>query len=246
MTSRFISAVALYGPKPEPVRGFLTGVQELVAEHIGGGFRPYSLEQIHGTIIAFNGVPDPDSGAIVNEYYLEHTGVRVEMDIDLAMRILAEHFARPLRVRFGGCRPGESAPFLSRGQHPFERAFSVQGNAIVLIGWPTADGWPLDRLRRDMNAANVLHRYHRREDDVDDDFYLVVGHHADASAGALEQAVGGVREKLAADPIEIEVGVGDVKIVAADSHTLVPPLFVGDIPVDAPTIRKISGPAPVW
>jgi len=240
MTSRFISAVALYGPKAEPVRGFLADVQELVAEHVGDGFRPYSPEQMHGTIIAFNGVPDPDSGAIVNEYYLEHSGARLEMDVDLAMRILTDHFAGPLRVRFGGCRPEDEPSFLSRGWHPFERAFSVQGNAFVLIGWPTAAGRPLDRLRRDMNAANVLHRYHRREGDVDDDFYLVVGHHADAPAGALGRAVRSVREKLAADPIEIEIGADDVKIVAADSHTLAPPLFVGDIPVAASTLLAFA------
>lgn len=243
MSERFVSAVALYGRKREPVRGYLAGLQELLARHVGEYFRPYSLEQIHATLIAFNQVADPATGAIVNEYYLEHTGAGLEMDADRAMRILSRHFARPLRIRFGGFRPGEPMPFLSRGQHLSERSFSVQGNAFVLIGWPwpAEAGQPLDRLRRDMNAANVLHRYHRRDGDIDDDFYLVVGHHAGAPAGTLEQGAAAIRDKLAADPIEIEVGIADVKIVAADSHTLAPPLFAGAIPVDAATIHEISG-----
>jgi hypothetical protein len=162
------------------------------------------------------------------------------LDLDQAMRILGRHFERPLRIRIGGYRRDEAVPFLSRGQHLFERTFSVQGSAFVLIGWPIGPGRPLDRLRRDMNAANVLHRYHKDTDDIDDDFYLVVGHQAGAPAAAAERAVGAIRDKLAADPVEFEVGIGDVKIVAADSHTLVAPLFVGTIPVEAATLRTIQ------
>jgi hypothetical protein len=240
VSSRFISAVAQYGPKAEPVRGLLAGVQAQIAEHLGDGFRPYSLDQVHATLIAFNGVRDPGSGAIVNEYYLEHTGARREMDLDMAMRILGQYFERPLRIRIGGYRRDEAVPFLSRGQHLFERTFSAQGNAFVLIGWPIGPGRPLDRLRRDMNGANVLHRYHQGADDIDDDFYLVVGHQADAPAAEVERAVRAVREKLAVDPVEFDVGIDDVKIVAAESHTLVAPLFVGAVPVAAATLGTIQ------
>jgi len=72
--SRFISAVALYGPKSGPVRDFLAGVQATIAAHIGDRFRPYSLDQVHGTLIALDGVPDPATGAVVNEYYRTRTG----------------------------------------------------------------------------------------------------------------------------------------------------------------------------
>lgn len=241
--SRFISALALYGPKTDPVRDFLTSVQALIGEHIGVSFRPYSLDQVHATLIALNGVPDPGTGAIVNEYYLEHSGARLEMDLQRAMRILAGDLACPLPVRIGGHRRDQAVPFVSRDQHLFERAFSVQGEAFVLIGWPvaalTGPDRPLDKLRRDMNAANVLHRYHRRDTDVDDDFYLVVGHHVDASPSALRRAVGAVRDMLAADPIDLEIGIRDVKIVAADTHTMAPPRFVGDIPVDEATLSEL-------
>jgi hypothetical protein len=218
----------------------LTGVQALIAEHAGDAFLPYSLEQIHATLIAFNGVRDPDDeGAIVNEYYLEHTGVRRTMDIDLAMRVLDERFGRPLPVRVGGYRAGDEVPFRSRGQHLHERTFSVQGDAFVLVGWPTEAGLPLHRLRRDLNAAGLLHRYHARADDVDGDMHIVVGHHRGASEGALHAAVMAVREALAAGPVSFDIGLAEVKVVAADNHTLAPPLYVDSVPVDAAIVLTL-------
>jgi hypothetical protein len=239
--TRFISAVALYGPKAPHLSARLTGVQSLLTEHLGDGFRPYSLEQIHATLIAFNGVTDPATGKLVNEYYLEHTGARVEMDFQRAMRILTGRFARPAEVRIGGYQENQETSFRSRGQHPYDRTFSsAQGSAFVLIGWPVSPGVSLNRLRRDLNAAGLLHRYHQHDDDVDDDLHLVVGHHPGASAGAVARAVAAVRGKLAADPIEFEIGLGDIKIVAADSHTLFPPLFAGLLPVDDATMGPLS------
>ena len=232
MGSRFISAVAFYGPKTGRLRELLTGVQALIAEHVGAAFRPYTLEQVHATLIALNGVRE--GGTIVNEYLLEHAGVRREMDLPRVMDILARRFATPLDVRVGGFRPGQPAPFTSRGRHLSERAFSVQDRAFVLMGWPAESlagaGRPLDELRREMNAAGVLHRYHARPSDVDDDLYLVVGHHAGAPAAALARATAAVRDRLAADPADLAIALTDVKIVAADSPTLAPPLYVSGIP----------------
>ena len=137
---------------------------------------------MHATLIALNGVRA--GGTVVNEYLLEHAGVRREMDLPRVMDILARRFAVPLRVRIGGFRPGQAVPFTSRGQHLAERTFSVQGEAFVLVGWPAESifgaGLPLDELRREMNAAGALHRYHARPADVDNDLHLVVGHHAGA------------------------------------------------------------------
>src|SRR5208337_3245561 len=135
MRSRFISAVAFYGPKTGPLRELLTGVRALIAEHVGADFRPYSLEQVHATLIALDGVRDPQTGAVVNAYLLAHAGLRREMDLPRVMDILAG--ATPLRVRIGGFRPGQEIPFTSRGQHLAERAFCVQDQAFVLMGWPT-------------------------------------------------------------------------------------------------------------
>jgi hypothetical protein len=243
MSSRFVSAVALYGPKPDPAREFLADVQALIAKHIGDGFRPYSLDQMHSTLIRLTGVPDPATGRIVNEAYLEHRGIALEMNLGLAMRILSDRLACPIRVRIGGYRAGGEVPFLSQGRHLSERGFSVRDNAFVLVGWPVAalagHGRPLDQLRREMAAANVLHHYYRDEGDVDDDFHLVVGHHSGAPPEAITEAVAAVRGRLAASPIDLDVGIGDVRIVASDSPTLAPARFAGRLPVDPPVLRQL-------
>ena len=90
-----------------------------------------------------------------------------------------------------------------------------------------------------MNAAGVLHRYHARPADVDNDLHLVVGHHAGAPAGALARATAAVRDELAAGPANLAIGLSDVTIVAADSHTLAPPLYVSRVPADEATLREL-------
>jgi hypothetical protein len=241
MESRFISAVAFYGPKTGRLRELLTGVQALIAEHIGGDFRPYTLDQVHATLIALNGVRA--GGTIVNEYLLQHAGERREMNLPRVMDILARRFAMPLRVRIGGFRPGQAVPFTSRGQHLAERSFSVQGETFVLVGWPTDSltgaGRPVDELRREMNAAGVLHRYHTKPDDVDNDLHLVMGHQAGAPAEALARATAAVRDKLASDPADLAIALSDVTIVAADSHTLAPPVYVSGIPAAAAEVLAL-------
>ena len=241
MGSRFISVVAFCGPKTGRLREFLTGVQALIAEQVGEDFRPYTLDQVHATLIALNGVRV--GGTIVNEYLLEHAGERREMDLPRVMDILARRFAVPLRVRIGGFRAGQAVPFTSRGQHLAERTFSVQGEAFVLVGWPTESifgtGRPLDELRREMNAAGALHRYHARPADVDNDLHLVVGHQSGAPAGALARATAAVRDQLAAEPADLAIGLSDVKIVAADSHTLAPPLYVSGVPAAAADVLAL-------
>jgi hypothetical protein len=241
---RFISAVALYGAKSGAVREALTWVQAMIAEHIGDRFLPYSLDQIHATLIALNAVPGPRDGAVVNEYYLSHQGRSVEMDLARVMDILADRFAVPLEARIGGYRRDLQVPFTSRGQHLFDRSFSLQGDAFVLVGWPVASlvgsARPVDGLRRDMNAAHLLHRYHARDTDVDNDLHLVVGHVAgDTGGAAAAAAVRAVRERLAADPVEVTISLDDVKIVAADSPTLAPPLYVSGIPADETILREL-------
>ena len=133
--SRFISAVAFYGPKTGRLRELLAGVQALIAEHVGGDFRPYTLEQVHATLIALNGVRE--GGTIVNEYMLAHTGVRREMDLPRVMDILARRFATPLRVRIGGFRP-DQAPVHQPGPASGRTDLLRARRAFVLVGWPPA------------------------------------------------------------------------------------------------------------
>lgn len=260
--ARLISALAWYGPKQGALRDLLIRVQELVAAQVGPAFRPYTLEQVHATLIALDGVVDPGSGVVVNEAFGLNLGVHSEMDLPGVMDLLERRFQVPLAVRFGGVAAGAPVPFLSRGQHLFERSFSVQGRAFVLMGWPAvslaepgpgpagsapAGSVPVDDVRREMNAAGVLHRYHFGSADVDNDLHLVVGHWAgdDAPAEALARAVACVRAALAEAPVEATIGLKDVKVVASDSRTMAPALYVSAIPADTDAMLALMRSAPV-
>jgi hypothetical protein len=123
--------------------------------------------------------------------------------------------------------------------------FSVQGDAFVLVGWPVSTvtngiaSGPLDDLRRAMNDANIVHWYHRSSTDIDNDFHLVIGHHNGAPQGETEEAVSAVRAYLAQHPVQVEVGVDQIAIVAADSPTLAPARFIGRLPIDSADIVNL-------
>jgi hypothetical protein len=247
MDRRWVSAVALYGPKAGEVRNLLESVQATIARQLGAAFLPYALDQIHGTLIGLNGVREPATGAIINQYYLEHRGVRRVMDFERVLQILATRFSRPLTIRIGGFGPGDEAGFTSQGRHPHERMFSARSGALVLMGWPvstlTSDGAqrPLDELRRDMNDANVLHRYHAAATDVDNDFYLVLGHYTDAAESTLAETERIVRRDLAHHSVDVLVGREQVRIVASDSSTLAPARFAGELPLAADDLARLYG-----
>ncbi len=243
--AQVITAVALYGTKSGELKRMLETVQALLRDRLREGFRPYRLDQVHSTVIRLDGVADAQTGLIINSRHLEVTGIQRAMDLARALEILAARLTPPLSIRIGGYGPGSPAAFSSRGQHPHERMFSVQGNAFVLVGWPVStvgDGsppLPLDALRRQMNEANIVHWYHRSAADVDNDFHLVVGHHDSAPEHQTKQAVDAVRAYLAQRPVRVAVGTDQVTIIAADSPTLAPARFIGRLPVEPADIAKL-------
>lgn len=245
MPAQLITAVALYGAKTGEFKELLETVQAMLSERLRDGFRPYTLDQIHGTVVRLDGVADAQAGRIVNLRYLQVTGNPRGMDHARAMEILTARLTPPLSIRIGGYRPDTPAGFSSRGQHPHDRMFSVQGNAFVLMGWPepaVPDGnsaRPLDELRRAMNEANIQHWYHESAADVDNDFHLVVGHHDGVPEHEAKDAVRGVRAYLAQHPVQVEVGADQMTIIAADSPTLAPAQFIGRLPVEPADIVNL-------
>jgi hypothetical protein len=241
-----VTVVSLYGPKTSPLREALESIQGTLARGLGDGFVPYSLEQIHGTLIVLGGYRDA-AGEVINEHYLDRRGERQVMDLGLAQRLLLDRLAEPLAIRIGGFGPAEPEPFTSQGRPLHERSFSAQaGRSLVLMGWPVAAVesagrcQPLEALRRGMADAGVLHRYHGGPEDVDDDFHLVVGHHAaSCPPGAVLSAVAAVRAHLAARPIEVLVGAGQVRLLAADAPTLAAPWFSSALPVPAAEVARL-------
>jgi hypothetical protein len=240
-----IAAVALYGTKTGVLKGLLEAIQEICSKRLRDGFVPYTLDQIHSTVIRLDGRTHAKTGLLVNQHYLELAGVPGAMNYVRAVEILMTYLNPPLSIRIGGFKPNSPATFSSRDQRPYERMFSAQDGSLVLIGWPVntvtngITDRPLDDLRRKMNEANILHWYHKTWNDVDNDFHLVVGHYNSDSQRKAKEAVAASRVYLSQHPIQVEVGVNQVIVIAADSPTLESARFIDRLPIDPADIMNL-------
>src|SRR6202046_2537377 len=250
MGQPIVTVVALYGPKADDLRNLLQSVQATLTRKLGTAFLPYSLDQIHGTLVRLDGFRDPASGALLNQRYLEQQGARRVMDLEHVLHLLERHLSPPLRIRIGGFGPADEVTFTSQGKHPHERTFSARSGAFVLIGWPVAALRPdggrraRDDLPRRKRGAHVLHFYHARATDVDDDFHLVIGHYADPADEALAESVQTVRRDLERCRVDLQIGLDQVRIVASDSPALTPARFIGKLPVAASELASLYGESP--
>jgi hypothetical protein len=242
MAPEVMTAVAFYGAKAGAVADLLESVQAICADKLGAGFRPYTADQMHSTVVRLDGARHARTGLIVNPHYLGLAGIPRAIDYALALRTIAARLTPPLAIRFGGFAPGQAAGFSSRGQSPHVRSFSAQGGALVLVGWPVSTvltgmaDKPLDDLRRSMNEANILHWYHASWDDVDNDAHIVVGHCENSPSGDVAEAVAAVRSHLALHRCEVEISRDRVAVIAADSPTLVPAQVLGHLAMDTSEI----------
>lgn len=212
-----VTMVACYGDKPLPLARFIETVQARLRASLPS-FAPYDIRQVHGTIIGLEGSRFPESDCVVNANYLALRGERRRMDLARVFDLVRRSPQLPLRIQIGGFLPGAPPPFLSRGQHPYERSFSITGERAVAMGWPHADGThpaPLARLRRDLESVGVLHKYHAAAGATDDDFFFVVGRvrQGDASEDALRSVTAELRASMGRAPIEVVVDPHDIQVV---------------------------------
>lgn len=175
-----ISLVAYYGNKPLELQQLILELQQLLKENFTTNFIPYDLQQIHATIIGCEGVKT-ESGIINKWFYSLRDEIRYIDYEGLLNYFLTSIF--PLNLCFGGYQPHTDYQFLSRNQHPAKRSFQLQtaqDNTLIpiVIGWSlqeqiiTSD---IDKIRRDLQQFNCLHKYHKNPDDVDNDVYLRLG-----------------------------------------------------------------------
>jgi hypothetical protein len=223
--------VAFHGEKPPALSRLLVDCQDRIRAVLGGDFAPCALGPIHGTVVGMERVP----GTRRDNLNLEHLlGRRVPMDLKGFLGTLPDRPGWPLEVRFGGF-PRGARPFASRGATPWERTFSIQGDKAVLIGWPVLPGDPdrypptLERLRRQAEAFNILHAYHRTPAEADNDLYLRLGtvggkERAPSADGDLETAL---RETLAARPVTVPLSLDDLRVAVYRDPTL---------PIDSTTL----------
>lgn len=244
----FITTVALYGAKDDPFKTMLATVQKIVRRETGDEFQPYTLEQIHGTLVGLNGLTDEHGGTLVNKHNYEVTGSTQAMAPGRALEIIRSSLVTPMRIRIGGHKAADEAKFSSRGEHPYERMFSFQDRALVLVGWPVStieagvSEKPLDDLRRRMNEANILHLYHETGNDIDNDLHFVIGHLKGPASAGSSDAVRAVRAYLSENPVEINVGVGQASVIVSRSPALDLVEFRGPVTMEPAEMARLFQP----
>ena len=206
------TVVGFYGEKSDLLTRWLIDLQDLVAESTPG-FVSRPVDEIHATII---GLEFPTRPVVAD-------------DILGLVSDLAQGFNNGLRLRLGGRRPSGSN-FTSRGQDPYERAFSLSGGQAVLIGWPDVLACAgrfhniLAPIRRQAEKYGFRHRYHINREDSDPDLYMVIGSYDQPTTGrdasSLSLVEDQVRNFLADHPFDIELGAADLRLVRYRDNAL--------------------------
>jgi hypothetical protein len=242
---RQATLVAFYGPKHGQLREFLERCQNRVGRSVrqlgtGIEFRPYPLAQIHATVLGLERSPPP---GFHNRNFQELRGRPQVMRLPELFEFILDSLDFPFHAQFGGFEDHDY-PFQSRGARPYYRSFSLQDRTAVIIGWPLgaagrerkgrpraslrrgAQGYPmiLDELRRGAQRFNVLHRWHRKTADVDNDLYLRLGVlESELAVSKRERVEVDIRQDLSASlPLIVRLTVADMAVVSypADDETL--------------------------
>src|SRR5881394_3532147 len=124
-----LTLVSHYGPKPAALGEKIRLLQSMLTEQLGSGFKPYALEQVHGTIIGLEGARV--GMHIRNENFRRYRGTERLIDFHGLLHFLRTWTEPDWNVRLGGFDPVRDHGFTSAGQHPFVRSFSVRGEIAV-------------------------------------------------------------------------------------------------------------------
>jgi hypothetical protein len=186
-----ITVVVLYGEKSSDLAALVSHCQELARGVLGVGFIPYEPAQVHATIF---GLEQKIGSSFHNANFSRYRGRDLVMNLEGVLDYLRRCGHFPLEVQVGGYGKRDY-PFVSREVCPYERSFSLQGDKVVVMGWPvrgkpfqqpptTPPAWvqearlyplTLDVMRHAAQAYGILHGYHRALTDVDNDLFFRIG-----------------------------------------------------------------------
>ncbi len=211
-----LTLAAFYGPKPGPFSDLIDFLQAALKSRLGTAFLPYALEQVHATIVGLEGWRNGLDVFNTNA----NLDTRDLVVMDLEGLFLSLRRVPPLHIRLGGFVAGQAYPFTSRGLHPYYRSFTLNGPLAVAMGWPVAGkSYPLalDVLRREFRQYNIVHKYHRRPDDIDNDFFFVLGliNRSVLTEGKFEEVQDELRLLMSGrEPLALVVRPDDLSVVA--------------------------------
>ena len=233
-----VTLISLYGDKDPELAAAINQWQQLVAQAVGAAFTPYDLRQVHATIIGLERQRAP----LYNGNFAKHRRREVAMDLTGFLAQLRGCGHLPFTVQIGGFA-NRDYPFTSRQTSPYERSFSVQGNKVVVMGWPVKEAlcrtspatsatqvfdnqsYPptLELIRRVAQDFGILHGYHRTATDVDNDLFFRIGlidPSATSPAATMALEVEARRFFRKQHPLVIELRLEDIYIAAYEDDTL--------------------------
>jgi hypothetical protein len=217
-----LALVALFGDKKHNYPDLWTLFEKLqyaIETSVGKeNFTRYDECRVHGTIVSLEG--NRRGSTICNRHCAQINGVYRPMDLDgLLESLLANNPFLPISVKIGGFKQNLTYSFRSRGNFPYCRSFSFQGELAVAIGWPIKNAQytpDLNRFRRSFNQFNVLHKYHSSANAYDNDFFIVLGHtRGDLSDKTVNACQAQLRDILAgSDLLPIQITEDQLNVVA--------------------------------
>jgi hypothetical protein len=218
-----LTLVSHYGAKPPAFARLLEQLLGILRARLGNNFHPYTLEQVHGTIVGLEGTRT--GAGVRNENLFRLRGEERPIDFAALLDFVRNKFPT-LHIQVGAFPRERDFGFLSQCEHPFFRSSSIRNGIAVAMGWPMnarRASNALDDVRRAFLQCGVLHKWHQRPDAIDNDFFFVLGRVADAPPESCAAAEAALREELAAmPPLLLPVSSDHLSFVAYDDPQLPP------------------------
>ena len=218
-----LTLVSHYGAKPPEFAALIRELQGTLRVEFKDQFSPYTVEQVHGTIIGLEGVASHNE--VLSQNVLQLRGEKRPFNFSLMLDYLRNEVGE-FAVQVGGFQSDQDYRFTSQEKAPFLRSFSLHSTTAVAMGWPRDEtGFPptLDRLRRSLEPFGALRKWAWREGEVDNDFYFVLGQITGPIADALSQSIEvKARAQLSAKSHLLHVGNQTLSFVAYSDLRLPP------------------------
>jgi len=211
-----LTIVSHYGKKSVELINLISMLQDKLSECLGFAFKPYDMEQAHGTIIGLEGIFT--AKGILNKWFKENTNEDRYMETERLLGFIKSDGIKEIKIKIGGYHFHKDYGFKSREQHPFLRSFSIQGKIAVAMGWPIENDKyvkTLYQLRKDFEQVGVLHKWHKERYE-DNDFFFVLGRVDKEYVNplVLERTASEMRLILAGIDERITIGKDTMSIVA--------------------------------
>lgn len=179
--SEGVTLVAAYGNrKPKPFEMLLAELKKRcnATTIYSQWIRLYNDEQVHATIVGLEG--DRCGDRVVQKNMQDRLG-GIEHAPPMRLEGLVGFLRSPIcgfDLAIGGFQKGDVNPF-DPERKPYDRSFDIRSDGlIVAMGWPLTGALfmpHLINLRKNLEKFNVVHKYHIRTQDLDNDLFFVLG-----------------------------------------------------------------------